>query len=238
MDSISVFFSLISSSISLIFDSSDVMESVVSSIARAILTASLVSFARLASHSSFFFKSSSSSLPKSLIISLMALSTSVKWLLLASPRRRAKTESREFPACSAAARRVSAALLAARRAALRELAEAERPSWRKKKPCDARDFLKRSRASSSWRMLIAFVTAAISSARKDCLSFHSFDFSFMDFSTCSMYSSSFLICAFKSSLSSLDSSLAWPRAPVSFSMEFSAPCAALSSLFLASIDLS
>mmetsp|Transcript_105150 Transcript_105150/g.302336 ORF Transcript_105150/g.302336 Transcript_105150/m.302336 type:complete len:241 (+) Transcript_105150:907-1629(+) len=204
------------------------MSSLNSSMAREVLMASRVSVARLASQNSFFSKSMFSSSCNTLSIFSTAVMTSLKWLLPARAAREASTESRASWPSFAANLSTSTELLV----------RLEEVSCKKRKPCEAKDFFKRSRASSLWRISMVFEIAARSPVRSTCLSFHSCFFSARDFCTCSMYFLSFSICSVSESNSSCDSSLDKPLAPFSFSIFSKASSVAVFSAPLDSINLS
>mmetsp|Transcript_105152 Transcript_105152/g.302344 ORF Transcript_105152/g.302344 Transcript_105152/m.302344 type:complete len:237 (+) Transcript_105152:801-1511(+) len=229
-------FSSISAVSSAIFCLSAVIWSLNSSMARERRMASRVSEARSASHCSFFARSTFSSFCSTSSILSTAAMTSSKCPALAAATRACSTRMRASPA--AAAWRSASAAPAERRASEAEEAVCRKEAAAALLSWEAKDCLKRSLASSLCKIATALEMAESSPTRSSLRSFHSTVFSSLAFCTCSMYLLSFSICVVNASSSSADSSLERPRAPVSFSIFFSASCEEVNSAFFDSMSLS
>mmetsp|Transcript_78021 Transcript_78021/g.200908 ORF Transcript_78021/g.200908 Transcript_78021/m.200908 type:complete len:267 (+) Transcript_78021:752-1552(+) len=214
--------------------SSFVTASVSSSMVREVLAAVRVSLARSASHVSLCSKSLTSSSLRTSSMESMASMTSVKWLLPAASFV-ARSDRRTSAALRPASRSASAA-----ETARRWLAAVLRPTWRNTADwsCDAKDFLKRSRASSLWRIEIALLMAASSPTRSCLRSFHSSFLSASASLTCWTYVLSLPTCAVSLSISAVESALDMPLAPFSPASSLSASWALDSSPVLLPMSLS
>mmetsp|Transcript_29729 Transcript_29729/g.88276 ORF Transcript_29729/g.88276 Transcript_29729/m.88276 type:complete len:208 (-) Transcript_29729:169-792(-) len=206
------------------------MVSICSSMVREMRTALRVPSSRFASQSSFFSRSSASSVLRRATILSTAAMTSSKW-----PEACMRAES--------CARRVS--LVAARAplislmAAVLRMACVVIDSWRKRKVLswEENDFLKRSRLSSLCRMEIALLMAASSPERSAWRTFHSSFLAVRADCTCVMYFLSFVTWSSRVSFSSTDCSRDMPLAPPSLLMSLREVLAVSSSSFLDSISL-
>mmetsp|Transcript_47450 Transcript_47450/g.103131 ORF Transcript_47450/g.103131 Transcript_47450/m.103131 type:complete len:279 (+) Transcript_47450:728-1564(+) len=190
--------------------------SALSSKSRAATCAALASEALVVSHCSFVARSVFSSSRRTPNIVSMAATTASKLPLAdAFASCLAKDFSRVSPAAAAADCKASAAASPAR---LASPAERLRHSCKNEVPCDAKDLLKRSFASSLLRIETAFEIAASSSCLVCFLNLNSSSLVFRSVSVCAMDCSSFWICVLRSATSVSASDLERPRAPPSTSM--------------------
>mmetsp|Transcript_53071 Transcript_53071/g.84413 ORF Transcript_53071/g.84413 Transcript_53071/m.84413 type:complete len:288 (-) Transcript_53071:726-1589(-) len=205
--------------------------SVISSIAREASTALRVSDILSDSQLSLISRSLfSSDFSKAIILSIASM-TGVKRDLAESGLAKlfARAIKRASPDLRAASSSAAAAPLAAFCTVIIEIC---------RKPCEEKDLLNKSRASSLCKMEIALVIAASSALRSSERTFHSSFLVFKEASVSSMNFLSFAICVFKESTSSVHSCLDIPRAPFSSSIFERASLEASSWPFFAPLNFS
>mmetsp|Transcript_33407 Transcript_33407/g.92442 ORF Transcript_33407/g.92442 Transcript_33407/m.92442 type:complete len:219 (+) Transcript_33407:789-1445(+) len=216
MSSISSSLPWISASISAISCSNRVMVSLSSSIARESVAALRVSSARVFSQFSLISRSLVSSSCSCAMIVSIAPTTAAKCAGVAFAMREASATRRRSPALRAASRSTAVAsrLVALWRAAARVSAR----SCSSRYPWEERDLLNRSRASSPWRIEIAWLIAASSFSRTVFLASHSVVLVLRACSTSPMYLLSSSIWVVSAWISACASDFESPRAAPSSSI--------------------
>mmetsp|Transcript_13503 Transcript_13503/g.30676 ORF Transcript_13503/g.30676 Transcript_13503/m.30676 type:complete len:247 (-) Transcript_13503:745-1485(-) len=213
-----------------------VIVSLISSMSREANAAFRVSVALSCSQPSLFFRSFDSSFCKAETILSMASMTASKWPPEEAATRAARADNRLSPLAAAASFITVAATWICRAAASIRLRR--RLTCKRDSPCDAKDFLKLSRASSLCRIATASLMAFISFIRRSLRAFHSSFLASSAVFVWVMYSPSSLTCVSSASISACASALVKPRAPFSLSKRARASAVASRCLVFAAESLS